>query len=568
MDAVFFELSAIVIISTACALVARLLKQPIILAFIIAGILLGPLGFNVIQSHGLINVLSNIGLALMLYVVAVELDWRKFKSIDRPTLLTGFGQILFTGFVGWLTSILLGFSLTEAWFIALTLTLSSTIIIVKILGQKGQLESLYGRITISILLLQDIVAIIALLLIESMNGAATLSQFPWASLLAMVVKAIGLGLLAYLLARYVFRRIFLFVGQSQDLLFLWSIAWCLLFAVLAGLIQFPVAISVYFAGLAIGSMDYNFEIAARIRTLRDFFIVIFFTYLGSQLFLTMPLNLVWSAVILSLFVIIGNPLIVYIILRLLGHQQRTALFAGLTMGQISEFSFILAQTGFRQGLIDQPIVAMIAIVGLISIMISAYTMSHNEKVYRILKPVLERLPLPKPRLILSSEIPHTLKNHIILFGYYPTVNKVLRHLKRSGETIVVVDYNPENISAVKAQGIYTIYGDMRDEEILHRASISTAKMVISLIPYHEANVSLLQFIRHFNIRVDVIVVGHYLEEIRALYESGATLVLSPESISLEYLQSVLLPKQLVKASQLHRKEIFSLVKQQTYHHLP
>jgi voltage-gated potassium channel Kch len=430
--------------------------------------------------------------------------------------------------------------------------------------RKRQLESLYGRITMSILLLQDFLAIIALLILESIGTSSTVG-IPWTALSGMAVKAIALGALAYVLARFVFRKIFIFVGKSQELLFLWSIAWCILFAALAELINFPVAISVYFAGLAIGSMDYNFEISARIRSLRDFFIVIFFAYLGSQLILTLPNHLLVSAGVLALFVIIGNPLIVYLLLRLLGHQERTAFFTGLTMGQISEFSFILANVGFGLELISQNIVSMIAVIGLLSMVLSTYAITYNEKLYRWLAPLLKRLPLPKPRTHLSDTLPTDLTNHIVVFGYYPTINKVLHHLKSEHETIVVVDYNPDNIAAIRAQGAHYIYGDMRNEDILIEAKIQQAKMIISIVPYPESNLSLLQYIHHFHIKADTVVIARHLDDIKKLYHAGATYVLNPESISLEYLQGILSPKELVRASHVHQKEILNLLEHQYRH---
>jgi len=192
MDSIFFELSAIIITSTAFALIARLFKQPIILAFILAGISLGPVGFNILRSTELIDVLANLGIALMLYMVGIELDWRKFKDLDRGTMLVGFGQIFFTGTAGWLVAWMLGFSINEAWFLAITLTFSSTIVVVKLLSEKRQLESLYGRITMSILLLQDFIAIITLLILESI-GKDHVGGIPWFSLGGMAVKEFGIG---------------------------------------------------------------------------------------------------------------------------------------------------------------------------------------------------------------------------------------------------------------------------------------------------------------------------------------------------------------------------------------
>lgn len=534
MESIFLELSAIIVISTALALIAKAIKQPIILAFIGTGIILGPVGLNVIQSRELIDVLSSFGIALLLYIVGIELDIKKFKALSWLTLLAGFGQILGTGFVGWLMAFMLGFSVIEAWFIAITLTLSSTIIVVKLLSEKRQLESLYGRITVSMLLLQDFAAILALLLLESFTDLSG-QTIPWLALGALAGKTILIAALAYVLAKFVFKRIFLLIGRSQELLFLWSIAWCVLFAAIAVLWDYPMAISVFFAGLAIGSLDYNYEIAARIRSLRDFFIVIFFTFLGSQLVLTLDSHLLISAVIFAGFVLIGNPIIVFVILRLLRHHERTAFYAGLTMAQISEFSFIIANRGLEQGFIDQALVSMIAVVGLITMVLSTYMITYNEKIYHWLAPLLRWLPLPKPESDIADVIPIDLSGHIVIFGYHATVHPVLKQLKADQEQVMVVDYNPENTDLIKQQGVYYVYGDMREDDILKLANLNSAKMIISIVPYHEATMSLLQYIKHFKLSCQVVVTAHYTMDVEQYYTAGATYVLHPESITLQYL---------------------------------
>ncbi len=558
MESIFIELSAIIVLSTGLALVAKILKQPIILAFIGTGILLGPIGFNILQSHELIDVLAEFGIALLLYIVGIELDIKKFKALSWPTLLAGIGQIIGTGCIGWLIGIGLGFSSIESAFIGITLTLSSTIIIVKLLSEKRQLESLYGRITVSMLLLQDVAAILALLLLQSFAGTTGFT-IPWATFGALAFKTVVIGGGAYLLARYVFRKIFLFIGRSQELLFLWSIAWCVLFAAIAILWDYPIAISVFFAGITIGSLDYNYEIAARIRSLRDFFIVIFFTFLGSELILDLEPKLLISAFVLALFVLVGNPMIVYIILRFAKHQDRTAFFAGLTMAQISEFSFIISNQGLTQGLISQHLVSMIAVVGLVTMVLSTYMITYNEKIYHYFSPLLRWLPLPSPTPDAADVIPLDLKNHYVVFGYHANVDHLLDELHHAGEKVVVIDYNPDNTERIKQQKVLYIYGDMRDEDILDLANLENAKMIISIVPYHEPTMSLLQHIKHFGIKCNVVVLAPYLMDVKAYYDAGATFVLHPESISLKYLLSVLTPEQLAHASTAHQKELIDLL---------
>lgn len=560
MEGIFLEISAIIVVSTALALLAKVLKQPVILAYIVTGIILGPLGIDIIKSHELIDAVSTFGVAFLLFLIGIELDLKKFKELNKVVLISGFGQVFITGAVTYGISWLLGFNQIQCWFIAVALTFSSTIITVKLLSEKRQMQSLYGRITIAILIVQDFLAIIALLLLESFGANFASQSIPWDSLGIILIKTLGLAALAFILAKYVFKRIFTFIGQSKELLFLWSIAWCLLFAALSIYLHFSVAIGVFFAGIALASLEYNFEIAARIRPLRDFFIVFFFTYLGSQLLLSIDTKLIITTIILSLYVLIGNPLIVFMILSIYGYNKRTALFTGLAIGQISEFSFIIANIGLKQGHLSHDTVSMIALVGLITITFSTYVITYNEKIFHILQPILKIWPWPKTDKENTTTLSEQLTNHIVVFGYHPPVNKILDELRKFKKEILVVDYNPRNTHLIKKQNVHYLYGDMRDEDILEQANIEQALMVISIVPYIESTMAVLQYIKHFKIQVDVIVSATNLFDTERCYEAGATFVLHPESISLDYLKKILSKEELVKVSALHKKEIVTLLK--------
>lgn len=560
MESIFFEISGIIIVSTALALIAKLLKQPVILAYIIAGIILGPLGLDIIHSTELIDAVGTFGVAFLLFLIGIELDLNRFKELNRVALLSGFGQIIFTGIVSYIICWLLGFELLEAWFISVALTLSSTIIIVKLLSEKRHMQSLYGRITIAILIIQDFVAVFALLLLESFGENFSTGGIPWDTIGILLLKTLLLGALALVLAKYVFRNIFKFIGHSKELLFLWSIAWCLLFAALAIAMNFSIAIGVFFAGIALASLEYNFEIAARIRPLRDFFIVFFFAYLGSQLLITIDTQLLLATIILSLFVLIGNPIIVYLLLTIGGHRRRTALFTGLAIGQISEFSFIIANSGLQQGHLDHRIVSMIALIGLITMTCSTYFITYHEKIYHLLRPVLLALPWPKNNNGEMDSMPADLKNHVVIFGYHPTVNKIIATLKKTHSDILVVDYNPKSAPLIKNQDVHYLYGDMREEDILEQTNLGSAVMIISIVPYPETTMILLQYIKHFKYKTNVIVSADQLSDVERYYEAGATFVLHAESISLDYLKTVLKKERLLaKASDDHQKELVGLL---------
>ncbi|MDP3970458.1 MAG: cation:proton antiporter [bacterium] len=558
METIFLEIAAIIVVSTGLALIAKLLKQPIILAFMLAGIILGPLGLNWLHSKELLDVLSTFGIAFLLFLIGIELDIKKFKALNKVALLSGFGQVFFTGLIGFGIAYLLNFSIIESLFIAVVLTFSSTIIIVKLLSEKRQLNSLYGRITIAILIIQDFLAVFALLLVESFGGAEMIG-IPWGSVIEILFKAVFIGMLAFVLAKYVFRQIFKFIGSSQELLFLWSIAWCLMFAGLSLAMDFSIAIGVFFAGIALATLEYNYEIAARIRSLRDFFIVIFFAFLGSQLVLTLEPRLILTSLLLSLFVLIGNPLIVYLILILSKHKKRTALFAGLTVSQISEFSFIIVIAGLAQGYIDEDFVAMIAIIGLITMVISTYFITYNEKIYKFLQPLLDIIPSFQTSKDEFDYLPKIPQKHVVIFGYHLTVNKLIAQAQKLGQNVVVVDYNPSNSDIIKQQGVFYIYGDMRDEEILQRANLMEAVTVVSTVPHPEATMSLLQYAKHFKLKANIIVSARFISEVEDYYNAGATFVLHTESIGIDYLKRILKKGDLSKAGKQHHKEISTLL---------
>ena len=313
--------------------------------------------------------------------------------------------------------------------------------------------------------------------------------------------------------------------------------------------------------MALASLEYNYEIASRIRTLRDFFIVIFFSFLGSQLVLSMDSALVISGVVLSLFVLIGNPLIVYILMRLMRHSKRTAFFTGLAMGQISEFSFIIANVGLKYNHLSPQLVSMIAIIGIITMVMSTYFITYNEQIYKFLEPLLTKLPLGNIEENETDDLPDELNNHIVVFGYHLTANKILAQLQKTGKDLVLVDYNPNNTNHIKEiEGVYYIYGDMRDAEILERAELHKASLIISLVPYPEPTMSLVQYVAHFELKGSLVVSARHLADVDRFYKGGATFVLHPESISLDYLRRIIEKEDLNEISSQHKGEIVNLLK--------
>lgn len=374
---IFVELSIIIGIAVLIAGIMRLLKQPLIIGYILTGIIVSPYFLNIVSSTETIVVFSQIGVALLLFIVGISLSPRVIKEVGKVSLVTGIGQIIFTSLIGFFISRLLGFSILVSLYIAIALTFSSTIIIMKLLSDKKDLDKLYGKISIGFLLVQDIFAIILLMIISSFSSRLKLSGI---SLQSFIIGAIFIGGFI-LISIYILPKLSTFFAKSQEFLFLFSIGWGMGLAALFHYIGFSMEIGALVAGITLSMSPYHYEISSKLRPLRDFFVILFFILLGSQMVFGNISQFIIPAVIFSLFILIGNPLIVMILMGMLGYKKKTGFQAGFTVAQISEFSLILIALGVTVGHLTNEILSLITIVGLITIAGSTYLILYSNKIY-------------------------------------------------------------------------------------------------------------------------------------------------------------------------------------------
>jgi len=512
----------------------RWLKQPLILGYVLAGIILGPALLGLIYEPEVIRVLSTFGIAFLLFLVGLELDWAKLKVIGRPSLLLGFGQVLFTACFGYGLIKLFGFATLPALYIAIALTFSSTIIVVKLLSERQALESLYGRLAVGMLLIQDFIAIFALILLSGFAGGAVPSP---AELTFILLKGAGLILLALLSGRYLLPPLFMKLAHSSEMLLLSSIAWCFGFSLISIIGGFSIEIGAFLAGLALARLPYHLEIVGRVRSLRDFFITIFFVLLGSQLLFANLASLTLPFILLSLFVLIGNPLIVMIIMGLMGYTKRTGFLVGLTVAQISEFSLILMHLGYRLGHVTAQEVALVTLIGITTITLSSYLITYGDNIYRWLAPYLKIFE----RKIITEHASEEfqLANHAVIIGCDRLGEKLVDAVQELNLPLLVIDFDPETVARLRLRGVRCIYGDMSDPEIYDRAQLSLAKIIISTVPDLNSNRLLLQEAKRRGLTAPVYVTADTWLDTRSLYAAGADYVVFPHYLSGEYMSALL-----------------------------
>ena len=519
---ILIELGLIIIITTLIAGVIRLLKQPLIIAYILSGIVVGPYFFNFLKSTETINTFSHIGIALLLFIVGLNLSPKVIREVGKISSITGIGQVLFTSFIGFLLSKLFGFSTITSIYIAIALAFSSTIIIMKLLSDKDDINTLYGKISIGFLIVQDLIAMLILMVISS-----TSKNFSFSTLVfETILTGFGLMVLIFLIGIYILPKLIKLAAKSQEFLLLFSISWCLALASLFYSLNFSMEIGALLAGMTLSLSPYRYEISSRMRPLRDFFIIIFFVLLGSQMVFSNIYKFVPAIILFSVFILIGNPLIVMILMGIMGYTKRNSFLAGLTVAQISEFSLIIVALGVKVGHISNDILSFITVIGLITITGSSYMIIYADKIYSRISKYLKIFEKKGDKV--DEHKYHNHESHdIILFGYNRIGYDLLETFKKIKKKFLVVDYNPETIVKLAKEGIECRYGDAGDSELLSELNFSKAKMIYSTIPDFDTNIILVNKIRESNKKAIVIVISHQIDEAIELYNSGATYVLMP-----------------------------------------
>lgn len=531
---VFIELSLIILISVVVSGIITFLKQPLIIGYILSGILVSPSILNIVKSTDAIGTFAHIGIAILLFMVGLNLNPKMIKDVGKVAMITGLGQVIFTSVIGYLIGIFLGFSTITAIYVAIALTFSSTIIIMKLLTDKGDTDKLYGRISIGFLIVQDLVVIIILMVISAVPSNVDFATFA----LESITYVLGLLLTLTLFVIYVLPKLMSFVTKSQEYLFLFSIAWCFSLAAIFYFLNFSIEVGALLAGITLSTTPYRYEIASKMKPLRDFFIVLFFIFLGSQMVFSNITQYIIPIIIFSLFILIGNPLIVMVLMGLMGYTKRNSFLSGLTVAQISEFSLILITLGVNMGHLSTEVLSFVTVIGLVTIGGSSYMIVYSNKIYAKLSKYLG--VFEKKGKKVDEHKYHKSKSHdVILFGYNRTAYDVLASLKKMKKKSLIIDYDPEVIVKLAKEGYDCKYGDADDFEMLNELNFSKAKMVVSTIPDIDTNLLLINRVREENEKAIITVMSHQIDDAIKLYDEGASYVIIPHLLGGRHMSTLI-----------------------------
>lgn len=529
-SAIFTQLSLVIVIVVVISFIMRILRQPLIMGYILTGVIVGPSFLNVIRDQAAFASFSAIGITLLLLIIGLGLNAGVIRSLGRVSVVTSMTVMPILGGVAFLTSRLLGFDSKTSIILGVAMLFSSTIIILKVLSDKKETSRLYGQITTGILLIEDVVATAAVVLL------AILADPEHASLLTVVLlvgKAVLLGVGLYLSGNYLMPTLVRRAAKSQEMLFILTIGWGLAVASLFQMAGLSHEVGALFAGVSLAGLPYATEMAAKLKPLRDFFLVIFFVTLGESFTIGTVSHYFLIACALAVIMLLGKP---FLVLSSLGAQKYTKLTSfksAIHLTMVSEFSIIFVSLAATKGVVPQDIVALVTLVAFITIGISSYYTKHADGLYR----VFER-PLRHFERTNASE-PHQ-RNAlypIILVGYHKGGHEFLKTFRDMKQRYLVVDYDPEIIDSLETQGIRHAYGDATDSEFLTEINAGRAQLVVSTMTDIVTNSLLLEYIRRRNQKSSFICHANNYEEAAALYEHGASYVSLPHYIGSERISS-------------------------------
>ena len=522
---------------------AQLLKQPLILAYLVAGFAVGPVGLQWVEESS-IETISSLGLILLLFIIGLEIDLKKILGAGRLITITAATQILGGCLLGLLLFRILGFSLRadglDALYLAVAAALSSTVIIVKILYDKRELDTLPGRLTLGILVLQDLFAILFLALQPNLKEPAV------GLLLLSLGKAVLLVTVAFTASRFALPPVFKAVARLPELVQVGALAWCFLVAGLASYWGLSREMGALVAGVALSTFPYTLDVVAKVINLRDFFLTLFFVALGMTVPAPTAHVVIW-ALAFALFVVVSRLLTVFLPLHWMRQGHRVSLLPAIHLSQISEFSLVILTLGLQGQHINKETFDLAAYAFVLLAIGSTYAITNSDRLLRSIRPRLSRMGMRDLDEHTSLTAKPASPPSIFILGFSWTASSLLEEITRNEPSLLdklaVIDFNPHVNEELRARGVTVIYGDISQRDTLVHAGVGHAKVLICTLPNTvlkgATNLRLLLQLREINAAAQIIMHAELLEDVPRLYAAGASYVSAPRLLEAAELRAVI-----------------------------
>lgn len=537
MNNIFIQMAIILGLSSFLGYGVIKLRLPLLIAYLLGGLIIASTAVFDPRASEVLHFLPEIGIAFVLFLVGMELDLREIKSLGKPVLLAGTLQIFITTILGSSIARLLGFGVMESWYLGVGLAFSSTILVIKLLIDKNDVGALYAKLAVGILILEDLLAITLLVVLTvstSVLGLGIQQAFP---VLAVLLKAILMFGMVPILSKFILPTVFKAASKQNELLFITALAWCFIYISFAIFLGFSVVIGAFLAGVALANSPLHFQIQGRVKPLREFFLALFFVYLGTQVKFS-EIGRVYPIIIFfTSYTLFIKPTIFLLILGIFGFRKHTMFQTAISLTHISEFSLILLLVGFKLGAVSQSALTVIALSTVLSMIVASVMITQSNRLYKYLNFILGFFERKNVKHFTEDgqNQKHILEGHVIIIGARKVGGEIVKLLKRENIPQIVLDFNPHQVDALMAEKIPVLYGDMGDPEILDILNLKDARLIVSTAANTEDNGLLLEELKSRHVNIPVIVRASTADDALELYKAGADYVIVPEILAGDFL---------------------------------
>ena len=528
------DFALIIVVATGIGLVARQLGQPTIVAYIITGVVLGPVVFDLVTVDGLVESMAELGLGFLLFLLGLKMRFDDIREILAPISNVAIGQTVLQTALAFLVAFALGFETVEVLVIALATVFGATPIIVKVLTDKDEITSLPGKIDVGVLIIQDIylVVVLALFSADQLDDAGQI-----ATTLAVIFAMMAfIGIFSLVSSRYLLPGLFRRVANNKDVFLIIAIAWAFLFIAVAEGFDLSVEVGAFLAGISLAQLPYSKELEDRITPITDFFILIFFSTIGLQIESFASLTAYWwQAIVASLILMVGNFWIMFYLIDREGFSVETSFLGSINMVQVSEFSLVVGALAASQPqeYIGDDVLGYLTLMALMTMTVSTYIITYNHEIYERVEPWFRRFESADG----IDETPREYRDHAVAIGYDEVTERALPLLKERYGEVIVIDRKTEHIDEVNSEGRYdAVFGDFRHSEVRKASGLKKAAFVLSSSVQVDVNKALLNEVRDDAI---VFVEAERVEDAYALYDAGATYVIMETYLNADALGSYL-----------------------------
>lgn len=537
MDNIFIQLAIILGISSILGFIVVRLKLPLLIAYLLGGLLIASTAVFDPRASEVLHFLPDIGIAFALFLVGMELDFGEIKSLGKPIIIAGTLQIIITTIIGSSVAQLLGFGFSESWYLGVGLSFSSTILVVKLLIDKNDVNTLYAKLAVGILLLEDLLAVLLLVILTATTSILGIGLQQAMPILALLIKLILFFGLALVLSKVALPSIFRAASKQTELLFITALAWCFIYVSFAIFLGFSVVVGAFLAGIALANSPLHYQIQGKVRPLREFFVMLFFVYLGTQVDFSKINSIYPLMLIFTAYTLFFKPTIFLLVLGIFGFRKHTIFQTALNLTHISEFSLILLLVGFKLGAVSQSALTTIALSSVLSMIAGSILITHSNKLYKKIRSTIgffERKDF-KHTFEENRNNKENLKGHVIIIGARKIGGAIVRFLKKENIPQLVLDFNPHQVDALMKEKVPVLYGDIGDPEILEVLNLQEARLIISTSADLGDNKLLLEELKLRKINLPVIVRAESADDAQELYQAGADYVIMPDILAGDFL---------------------------------